>query len=113
MRQQENIKVVVVCAYLPWNSPYAETEAETDCYVELQENINYCLNCPYSAAVCDNCDGKGHLTVGKGRPKKKINYARLRQLLAEQKTATDICAEFGISARTLTNYKRQIKAVIG
>lgn len=112
MQQGENTKVVIICAYVPWNSPYAEID--TDYHAELQENINYCLNCPHSAAFCDKCDGKGNLAAAqKGRPKKKIDFARLRQLLAEQKTATDICAEFGISARTLTNYKRQIKAVIG
>lgn len=107
-------RVDYIVAFVPWNSPYG---VELDDYPsEPQEQIDNCLNCPLAAASCELCDGCGHLQgrTGAGRPRRSsdIDMDRFARMVRDEASNREIAAEFGISPRTVVNYKRFMEATI-
>lgn len=91
-------------AVMPWNSLDALTALET----LPQQDIDICLMCPHHADACDNCDGTGGLSDGKGRPTKDIDLALLREMLRLKRCNAEMCAALNISIGTLKREKRKI-----
>lgn len=90
-------------AVLPWKS----IDAESAAFDALpQQSIDFCLMCPFSASHCDNC-GEWEKTK-RGRPKKEIDYTKLREMMALRRKNPEICAALGISERTLLRAKKTL-----
>lgn len=73
-----------------------------------QQEIDFCLSCPYSEASCDRCNGKGKIAddTKRGRPKIEIDGATIREMLRLRMCKKDICKNLNISDKT---YYRKLK----
>lgn len=105
---------MAISAVRPWFS--IDAAMGTDIlYHDTAEQISYCLDhCPYKE--CINCIGGGTCAKG-GRPKgktyarrKKGDYESLKEMLSLNKTDAEICVALSVSARTLRNYKKQLRS---
>ena len=97
---------LVISAVRPWFS--IDAAMGTDIlYHDTAEQISYCIDhCPYKE--CVNCLA-GTARVEIGRPK-KYDAERLRKMLRLKKTDAEICVALSVSARTLRNYKKQLRS---
>ena len=97
-------------AVRPWFS--IEAKSTVDDWEKLpQQRIDVCLMCPFCAESCERCDGNGRVVeerAGRGRPRKEIDYTKLRELMALRKRNSEMCATLGVSNRTLVRAKNRI-----
>ena len=93
----------VISAVLPWFSKEATAPIRK---ADLpQQRIDICLMCQHCADHCENCkDWMGK----RGRPKKPIDMALLREMLQLRKSNREMCAALGVGKNTLVEAKKQI-----
>lgn len=97
---------MVIGAVRPWFSIDAAVSMNIN-YHDTAEQISYCIDhCPYKE--CVNCLA-GNIKASIGRPK-KYDAERLREMLRLKKTDAEICVALSVSARTLRNYKKQLRS---
>ena len=90
-------------ATLPWNS----IDAESAMFEALpQQSIDICLMCPHHASHCERCGD--WRTEKRGRPRKEIDYDKLKEMLALKSRNKDMCQALGVSLTTLQEAKRII-----
>ena len=101
---------VLRLAVAPWNSVYRDDPA-VRVSQETQNEIDFCLyHCPYANSECCNClDGKS--PTKKGRPNSDIDMDRLKEMLRLKTPSRKICKEFGISEKTVYNYKKKLGVI--
>lgn len=88
-------------AVLPWNS----IDAESALFEALpQQSIDICLMCSNSAAHCERCGD--WRTEKRGRPRKEIDYDKLREMMALKRCNREMCAALGVSLTTLQEAKK-------
>ena len=88
-------------AVLPWNS----IEAESALFEALpQQSIDVCLMCSHSSAHCEHCGD--WRTEKRGRPRKEIDYDKLKEMMALKRCNKEMCAALGVSLTTLQEAKR-------
>ena len=92
-------------ATLPWRSIDAEQSVSFETLP--QQEIDVCLMCPHRADACARCNGTGILAE-RGRPKKEIDIALLREMLKLKRCNRDMCAALNVSERTLQKAKKEI-----
>ena len=93
-------------AVLPWFS--LDALRENDDFERLpQQRIDVCLMCQMHSSACDKCDGRGNLKRDRGRPKKEIDTALLREMMALRRCNAEMCAALGVSKRKLAYTKTQ------
>lgn len=91
-------------AVYPWNS----LDAGEPLYNELpQQSIDICLMCPHHAEYCDTCSD--WRTDKRGRPKAKIDYEMLREMMKLRRCNREICAALGVGKDTLIKAKKHLK----
>lgn len=91
-------------ATLPWNS----IDAASAMFDALpQQSIDICLMCPHHAEHCDVCSDWN--TEKRGRPKAKIDYDMLREMMKLRRCNREICAALGVSERTVQKLKKELK----
>ena len=96
-------------AKAPWYDFSLSYETEHKNYLNVpQQEIDFCLSCPYSEASCDRCNGMGKIAddTNRGRPKIEIDGATIREMLRLRMCKKDICKNLNISDRT---YYRKLK----
>lgn len=96
-------------AKAPWYDFSLSYETEHKNYLNVpQQEIDFCLSCPYSEASCDRCNGMGKIAddTKRGRPKIEIDGATIREMLRLRMCKKDICKNLNISDRT---YYRKLK----
>ena len=89
-------------AVLPWNSMEAESTISFDALP--QQSIDICLMCQHCASHCDICYEWN--TRRSGRPKKEIDYDKLREMMALKRCNKEMCAALGVSKNTLIRAKK-------
>lgn len=90
-------------ATLPWNS----IDAASAMFDALpQQSIDICLMCPHHAEYCDVCSDWN--TEKRGRPKAKIDYEMLREMMKLRRCNREICAALGVSERTVQRLKKEL-----
>ena len=99
-----------ISAVRPWFS--IEAKGDVNDWERLpQQRIDVCLMCPFCAASCDRCDGRGNVgpeRAGRGRPRKEIDYTKLREMMQLKKRNSEMCMALGVSNRTLVTAKNRI-----
>lgn len=104
--------MLMATAKAPWNS--LDALPAYTFTVTPQEEIDFCLACPFCAASCDRCDGRGNLRMHKngslcrGRPSAEIDTALLLEMLAMNRRNKEMCAALGISEPTLIKAKKRL-----
>lgn len=99
-------------AVAPWNSAYREDPVESHT-CDTQDEIDFCLHhCPYASSECCNCL-EGGTKEKQGRPSgvSQNDLNRLKEMLRLKTPQSKICAELGITRRTVYNYKKKLGVV--
>lgn len=96
-------------AKAPWYDMRLEKPTPRKNYLDVpQQEIDFCLSCPYSESFCDKCNGKGKIAGANGRPRLEIDPEEFRKALRLRKSNKELCAQFGIGRTTLLARKRQL-----
>jgi hypothetical protein len=99
-------------AVAPWNSAYREDHVESHT-CDTQDEIDFCLHhCPYASSECCNCL-EGGTKEKQGRPSgvSQNDLNRLKEMLRLKTPQSKICAELGITRRTVYNYKKKLGVI--
>lgn len=93
-------------AVLPWNS--VDASDDTSDFENLpQQSIDICLMCEHCADACEYCGDWN--TSSSGRPRARIDYALLREMMKLKLCNRACCAALGVSERTLQRTKKRIR----
>lgn len=103
---QADLVRLISTAVMPWFSTDALAVSSESYYSESQNRIDMCIGC--SKRECDNCLANRNRTSVRGRPKLNINFAILKNMIANGDDSKTICNSLNISRRTYFYYKRKI-----
>lgn len=99
-------------AVAPWKSIYRSDTPER-VTKETQDEIDFCLyHCPYANSECCNClEGGKREKPGRPSTGGQIDLDRLKEMLRLKTPQAKICAELGITRRTVYNYKKKLGVI--